>query len=141
MKAKKNVGIALLILFSLTLVSGILIYLKFFGIVVQPRSVLKVIHWVLGYGMAVLFLIHWKQFKAVLSALKAQKVFFYVNTCLLVFFCLAAILTGAMKLLLPVKIPYLGLYHFYFGVGMAVTGIIHLFRGIPALRRNIRVGK
>lgn len=52
MKKKVNVSIVLMLFMLVTLLTGILLHLKSHGIVIQPRSVLKVVHWFLGYGMA-----------------------------------------------------------------------------------------
>ena len=48
---------------------------------------------------------------------------------------IATLLTGTVKMLSPVKIPHLGLWHYGIGIAMAVTVVIHLIRGIPALNR------
>lgn len=136
MKTKKKVGIALLALFAVTFISGILLYLKSFGIVIQPRSVLKIVHWVLGYGMAVLFFVHRKQFSAMLVALRQTSKWFYLDTWLLILLFMVTFLSGTVKLLSPVRIPYLGLWHLYLGIAMSVAAIFHLFRGLPALLRR-----
>lgn len=68
------------------------------------------------------------------------KWFHFVTWLLFVLF-LITFLSGTFKLLSPVKIPHLGLWHYSFGIAMGVAAIFHLFRGIPALRRHIRIGK
>lgn len=62
MKAKVYVGVALLACLVIVLVSGIVLHLKSHGILIQPRGVIKAVHWTLGYAMAVLFFIHWRNF-------------------------------------------------------------------------------
>lgn len=44
MKAKTNIGIALVAAFAVTLAIGIILHLKNHGTLIQPRDVLKVIH-------------------------------------------------------------------------------------------------
>lgn len=70
MKQKANIGIALIITFAITLIIGIILHLKSHGILMQPRDVLKTLHWVAGYAMTALFIIHWVQFRKMLTALK-----------------------------------------------------------------------
>ena len=70
MKSKANIGIALIATFVITVVIGILLHLKGHGIIIQPRSVLKIIHWIFGYAMTALMIIHWTQFRRMLSAMK-----------------------------------------------------------------------
>lgn len=131
MKSKVNIGIALVIAFAVTLIIGIILHLKSHGIVIQPRSVLKIMHWVFGYAMTVLMFVHWTQFRKMLNALKMKSRWFYNDTWLLIILFIATLLTGTVKLLSPVKIPHLGLWHYAFGIAMGITVIIHLIRGIP----------
>lgn len=131
MKTKANIGIALVITFAVTLIIGIILHLKDHGILVQPRGVLKVVHWVFGYAMSVLLIIHWRQFRKMLTALKNRFRWFYADTCLLIILFLATLLTGTVKLLTPVKIPHLGLWHYIIGLLMSVAIIIHLIKGLP----------
>lgn len=51
-KTKANVGMTLIILFLITLITGVILHLKSHGIIIQPRSVIKVVHWVAGLLMA-----------------------------------------------------------------------------------------
>lgn len=135
MKQKANIGIALIITFAITLIIGIILHLKSHGILMQPRDVLKTLHWVAGYAMTALFIIHWVQFRKMLTALKKKSTWFYADTRLLVILFIATLLTGTLKLLSPVKIPHLGLWHYGIGIAMSITAVLHLLRGIPALTR------
>ena len=54
MKTKANIGVALVITFAVTPVIGIILHLKSHGIIIQPRYVLKTIHWMFGYAMTAL---------------------------------------------------------------------------------------
>lgn len=135
MKTKANIGLALFITFSVTLIIGIILHLKSHGIIVQPRGVLKTVHWIFGYAMTALLCVHYAEFRKMLSALKKRFRWFYVDTWLLLILFIATLLTGTVKLLSPVKIPHLGLWHYALGIAMGVTAIIHLIRGLPAWNR------
>lgn len=135
MKTKANIGIALVITFVVTLAIGIMLHLKSHGILIQPRSVLKNTHWVFGYAMTALFLIHRTHFSKMLSAMKKKFLWFYADTWLLIVLFIATLVTGTVKLLSPVKIPHLGLWHYGIGIAMGITAFIHLVRGLPSWNR------
>lgn len=135
MKTKVNIGIALVLAFVVTLTIGVMLHLKSHGILIQPRSVLKITHWIFGYAMAALLFIHWSQFHKMLNALKTKFRWFYADTWLLIILFIAVLLTGSVKLLTPVKIPHLGLWHYGIGIAMSVTALIHLLRGLPSWNR------
>lgn len=141
MKTKANIGIALAIAFAVTLIMGIILHLKSHGILIQPRGILKIIHWGFGYAMTVLLFIHWSQFHKMLGALKKRFGWFYADTWLLIILFIATLLTGTFKLLSPVKIPHLGLWHYGIGIAMSITTIIHLVRGLPAWNRMRKSGR
>lgn len=135
MKNKANIGIALVIAFAFTLITGVILHLKSHGILVQPRGVLKAVHWILGYAMTGFLCVHWKQFNKMLGAMKKKFRWFYADTWLLIVLFIATLLTGTVKLLSPVKIPHLGLWHYGLGILMSLTAIIHLVRGLPSWNR------
>lgn len=139
MKSKANIGIALVITFAVTLVTGIILHLKSHGIIVQPRGVLKTVHWIFGYAMTALLIIHWAQFQKMLDALKKKFRWFYADTWLLIILFIATLLTGTVKLLTPIKIPHLGLWHYGFGIAMSITAIIHLVRGLPSWNKMRKI--
>ena len=132
MKNQVRIGAMLVIAFCVTLIFGIILHLKNHGMIVQPRNVIKIIHWVAGYIMTVLLFVHWSQFGKMLTALKRKFAWFYADTWLLVILFLVTLITGTIKLLSPVKIPHLGLWHYGFGIAMSVTVLIHLIKGVPA---------
>ena len=134
-KSKANIGMTLVILFAITLVTGIILHLKKHGIIIEPRSVIKIVHWIVGLLMVGLALVHGLQFKKMLSAMKAKFLWFWGDTLVVIVFICLTIITGAVKLLSPVKIPHLGLWHYWFGIIMTVAVIVHLFRGIPSWNR------
>lgn len=139
MKSKANIGIALVITFAVTLVTGIILHLKSHGIIVQPRGVLKTVHWIFGYAMTALLIIHWAQFQKMLDALKKKFRWFYADTWLLIILFIATLLTGTVKLLTPIKIPHLGLWHYGVGIAMSITAIIHLARGLPSWNKMRKI--
>ena len=134
-KSKANIGMTLVILFAITLVTGIILHLKKHGIIIEPRSVIKIVHWIAGLLMVGLALVHGLQFKKMLSAMKAKFLWFWGDTLVVIVFICLTIITGAVKLVSPVKIPHLGLWHYWFGIIMTVAVIVHLFRGIPSWNR------
>lgn len=138
---KINVGISLLILFILTFVSGILLHLKKHGIIIEPRPVLKVVHWVSGLLMSCLVCWHAAQFWKMFVNMKKRFRWFRADTIGVIVFTAGALLTGLVKLLSPVRIPHLGLWHYYLGMIMGALILIHLVRGIPALGRLFKIRK
>lgn len=131
MKNKADIGIALVVAFSVTLIAGIILHLKIHGILIQPRGVIKSIHWIFGYAMTVLLIIHSLQFSKALTAVKNRFMWFYADTWLLIIMFTATLLTGTVKLLSPVKIPHLGLWHYSIGIAMSITVLIHLIKDLP----------
>lgn len=138
LRLKATIGMALTTCFAITLISGIVLHLKKHGIVAEPREIIKIIHWVSGLAMCVLAVVHGKQFGKVLIAMSKKYKWFYYATIILVVLLGLTFLTGAVKLLSPVKIPHLGLWHYFLGLAMSVATIFHLIRGIPSLRRMVK---
>lgn len=134
-KTKANIGLTLIILFLITLVTGIILHLKKHGIVVEPRAVIKIIHWSAGFLMVFFFVWHALDFKKMLGAMKKKFMWFWVDTWFAGIFTFLTFATGLVKLLSPVKIMHLGLWHYWFGIIMSIAIIIHLFRGIPSWNR------
>lgn len=134
-RSKANVGMTLLILFIITLITGIILHLKSHGTIIEPRSVIKVIHWIAGFLMAAFAYWHGIQFKKMLTAIKPKFRWFWYDTWVVILFTCLTVLTGLIKLLSPVKIPHLGLWHYWFGMIMSIAIILHLFRGLPSWNR------
>lgn len=130
-KSKNNVGMALIVFFAITLITGIILHLKKHGFLIEPRAVIKILHWLSGLIMCILAIIHYKQFYRMLGVLKGKK-WFYIATYATEILLLITFLTGTAKLLLPVKIPHLGLWHYGLGIAMSIVVVVHLFRGIPS---------
>lgn len=134
-KTKANIGLSLVILFLITAVTGIILHFKKHGIVVEPRSAIKVIHWCTGFLMVFFFVWHGTDFKKMLGAMKKKHLWFWIDTMIVGIFTLLTFASGLLKLLSPVKIPHLGLWHYWFGIIMSIAIIVHLFRGLPSWNR------
>lgn len=135
LKTKADVGMTLVILFLITFITGIILHLKSHGIILQPRAVIKVVHWVAGLLMAVFACWHGIQFRKMFTAMKSKFRWFWCDTWVVILFTALAVITGLVKLLSPVKIPHLGLWHYWMGLIMTVAIIVHLFRGLPSWNR------
>lgn len=131
-KSKTNIAMALMVFFAITLITGIILHLKKHGLLVEPRAVIKILHWVCGLTMCALSVIHYKNSHKMLVALKHKARWFYFATYATEILLLLTFLTGTTKLLSPVKIPHLGLWHYGLGIAMSAVVILHLFRGIPS---------
>lgn len=125
----------MLLLFLITLVTGIILHLKKHGIVVEPRPVVKIVHWVAGFAMTAFAWWHGNQFWKMLKAMKKKFRWFWFDTWAVMIFTALAFLSGLVKLLSPVKIQGLGLWHYWFGLLMAAAIVVHLIRGIPGWNR------
>lgn len=138
LRHKATIGVALITCFAITLISGIVLHLKKHGIVAEPREIIKIIHWVSGLAMCVLAAVHGRQFGKVLTVMSKKYKWFYNATIILVVLLGLTFLTGAVKLLSPVKIPHLGLWHYFIGIAMSVAAVVHFIRGIPSLLRMVK---
>lgn len=134
-RQKADIGMSMTVLLGVTLITGVILHLKKHGVLIEPRSVIKMTHWICGFAMIVLAFIHWKQFDNMLSAMKGKFKWFYATTTLLKITLVLTLLTGVVKLFSPVKIPHLGLWHYGLGIAMSVLAVIHLFCGIPCWNR------
>ena len=112
--------------------TGIMLHLKKHGIVIEPRAVLKAIHYYAGYLFSLCALLHVQMCLPVLQKMKA-KPWFRRFTWVLLGICAALPLTGIVKQFSPVKIPHLGLWHYWFGIIMIVTAVRHLWTALPWL--------
>ena len=112
--------------------TGIMLHLKKHGIVIEPRAVLKAIHYYAGYLFSLCALLHVQMCLPVLQKMKA-KPWFRRFTWILLGICAALPLTGIVKQFSPVKIPHLGLWHYWFGIIMIVTAVRHLCTALPWL--------
>lgn len=134
-RQKANVGLTLLVLFLITLVTGIILHLKSHGILIQPRAVIKTVHWSAGFLMVVFTCWHGSQFLKMFNGMKQRFRWFWCDTWAVIILTFLTFTTGLVKLLSPVKIPHLGLWHYGIGIAMAVFIALHLVRGLPAWNR------
>lgn len=141
LKLKKNTGVLLVSLFIVTLTTGIILHLKSHGMIVEPRAVIKVIHWSAGLSMVIAAGVHGRQWRRSFVGCWKRNAFSGVATGILILFICAAALTGIVKLASPVKIHGLGLWHYWIGMLMSLFAVIHLIKGIPVLRKMIRAGR
>lgn len=141
LKAKSGIGMALVVLFATTLVTGIILHLKKHGIVVEPRNVIKIIHWLSGFTMGVIACFHGKHFWRVFINTLKRRTPSGINTLVLLILLIATMVTGLVKLVSPVKIQGLGLWHYWIGIIMSVSVLFHLVRGIPMLVNMINAGR
>lgn len=129
---KRIIDTVLTACFFIVAVTGIMLHLKKHGIVIEPRAVLKAIHYYAGYLFSLCALLHVQMCLPVLQKMKA-KPWFRRFTWILLGICAALPLTGIVKQFSPVKIPHLGLWHYWFGIIMIVTAVRHLWTALPWL--------
>ncbi len=139
-RTKANTGLCLFFLMTSAITMGIVLHLKKHGIVIEPRATIKFIHWIVGVLGAGAAIVHGLQFRGQLKKMKGR-LWFRVSTLLIVPLLTGVAATGFVKLLVPVKIANLGLWHYWLGIALAVTVSLHLVRGIPAYLRYRRIGR
>lgn len=138
LRQKGIIGVITLVLFLLTATTGIMLHMKAHGIVIQPRAILKVIHWCIGIGMVALTYWHGKQFFKMLKGIRGRYKFFHAVTWIFIITATITVITGLVKLLSPVKIHGLGLFHYQVALIMSITAILHLIHTIPTLPRYFK---
>ena len=129
---KRIIDTVLTVCLVIVAATGIMLHLKKHGIVIEPRAVLKAIHYYAGYLFSLCALLHVQMCLPVLQKMKA-KPWFRRFTWILLGICAALPLTGIVKQFSPVKIPHLGLWHYWFGIIMIVTAVLHLWTALPWL--------
>lgn len=135
---KKTVDTTLCVTFILVLATGIMLHLKSHGILIQPRPVLKAIHYILGFLMTACVAFHATVYFKPLIAMQSRHRWFCTDTWILLILFIAVLATGLVKLLSPVKIPHLGLWHYILGLIMSAAAIIHLWIALPYLLDKYR---
>lgn len=131
-------GMTLLAFFIISVISGIILHLKKHGMIVEPRAVIKMIHWISAYLMVLTAIIHSRQFWIPFLNHLGKHDCKGFNMCALIILIMAATITGAVKQFSPVKIHGLGLWHYWIGMLMSLSAIVHLVRGVPMLFKLIR---
>lgn len=138
LRKKSLIGLWLTVTFVFVLATGIILHLKKHGILIEPRQTLKLTHWILGCIIGFLCYWHWRQFSKILAAMKIHLRWFWTDTVAIIAFTILTFVSGFVKLFSPIKIPNLGLWHYSFGIIMALFIAIHLVRGFPVFLRQIR---
>lgn len=137
---KANIGLALVITVLITLISGIVLHLKKHGILVEPRNLIKIVHFFAGILMLIFAWLHGAQFWKWYVNLRRSK-WFKIDTTILIVLIIATGLTGLIKMLSPIRIPHLGLWHYWLGLAMSISAAIHLIKGVPGWWRLIKDSK
>ena len=129
---KRIIDTVLTVSIVIVAATGIMLHLKKHGIAIEPCAVLKAIHYYAGYLFSLCALLHVQMCLPVLQKMKA-KPWFRRLTWVLLGFAAAVFLTGTVKLLSPVKIPHLGLWHYWLGLFMIAAAVRHLWTALPWL--------
>lgn len=137
-RLKTTVDTLLSISFIIVLITGVMLHLKKHGIIIEPRPILKAIHYYTGFFMTLCLTFHaTTYFHALLAMAKRHRWFCSITWIMLVLF-IATLATGVVKLASPVKIPHLGLWHYGLGLAMSVCALIHLYIAFPYLMAKLR---
>ena len=124
--------------FLFMLASGVVLHLKRHGLVIEPRDVIKAAHGAVALVMVIVIDRHYLLCRNALQAMGKRHPYFPKLTVVLLWAFVFTAVTGAVKCLTPVKIPYLGMVHYWCGIVMSVTAIGHLVVGLPLLLRKWR---
>lgn len=137
-KLKKTVDSVLSVTFIIVLVTGVMLHLKKHGIIIEPRPLLKAIHYYCGFLMTACVAYHASVYFRYLVAMAARHRWFCGVTWILLVAFIATFATGLVKLVSPVKIPHLGLWHYWLGLIMSASAIVHLYVALPYLISKFR---
>lgn len=129
---KRNDSI-LVAAFLLLLASGVVLHLKRHGLLIEPRAVIKAAHGAVAFVMVLVVDRHYLLCRNALQGMGKRYPWFPKTTTLLLWAFVFTAVTGAVKILSPVKIPYLGVVHYWCGIVMSVLAIGHLVVGLPLL--------
>lgn len=138
LQTKRRVDTALAVTVLLTALTGIALHLKKHGILVEPRAVLKTVHYVMGFAMLACATLHASLTLRLMRPMGTKRPWFVRMAWLLLLLLAAAGVTGLLKLALPVKIPHLGLIHYWAGVMLTLSATFHLSIALPWLVAKYR---
>lgn len=113
---------ALTLCFFGVLITGIMLHLKKHGLIIEPRPVLKAVHYGIGFGMTLFAAVHVAVYYKLLAPLKKKYRFTVVNCWVLILTLSAVVITGLVKLFSPVRIPHLG--HGIIGSGLSWQSLL-----------------
>ena len=108
------------------------------GILVDPRAVLKTVHYLMGVAMLACATLHASLTLRLMRPMGTKRPWFVRMAWLLLLLLAAAGVTGLLKLALPVKIPHLGLIHYWAGVMLTLSAAFHLSIALPWLVAKYR---
>lgn len=135
---KTIIDSALVLCFVVVLTTGVMLHLKKHGIIIEPRPLLKMLHYCTGFVMVALTAVHVGNYIKSFKALSVKYPYTVINSQVLMVMLAIVFLTGLVKLLSPVKILNFGLWHYWLGIIMSVAAVIHLWRMLPWLMRKYR---
>ena len=119
-----------MMLLALTvLVTGIILHLKAYGIVVEPRQVLKTVHYLAGFALAVFIIGHFATHAKWFVPVCERDPLYGTVFVLLIIAFLSTLGTGIVKLCAHVR--GLGLWHYWLGIAMSLLVIIHVSKAFP----------
>ena len=135
---KRRIDTALAVTALLTALTGIALHLKKHGILIEPRAALKVVHYALGFAMLACATLHASLTLRLMRPMGTKRPWFVRMAWLLLLLLAAGGVTGLLKLASPVKIPHLGLIHYWVGVGITLSAAFHLGIALPWLVAKYR---
>lgn len=128
----------LTISFIIVLITGVMLHLKKHGILIEPRPLLKAIHYYTGFLMTLCLTFHVTAYFHALRAMANRHRWFCGITWVMLIFFVATLATGVVKLASPVRIPHLGLWHYWLGLIMSACALFHLYMAWPYLIAKYR---
>ena len=121
----------------IVLVTGIILHLKKHGLLIEPRSVIKVIHWCAGYIFVIMASWHFAIHKKWLGMIHAKQPLYWALLVSLPALVLLTFGTGTVKLLVH-GIRGLGMWHYWLGLIMSAALVLHISKALPYLLRSLR---
>ncbi len=140
-QSKVNVGLTSVILFFITLLTGLSLHVRTHSPHEEPHKVLIICHCAAGLLMVCFAGWHGIQFRKVLNAMRKRFLWFWFDTWIVILLICLAFLTGIAKIIVSSGATHMGLHHYVLGLVMSIAIIIHLIRGIPALNRLRKISR
>lgn len=111
-REKRRIDTTQTVLFVFVAATGIMLHLKSHGYIIEPRPVIKAIHYCCGFLMTICLAVHAWAYHSALRGISQQKRWFGLATYTIIIMFIAVFATGTVKLCSPVKIHGLGLWHY-----------------------------
>lgn len=137
-REKRYLDTTLTLLFAVVVITGIILHIKSHGYIIEPRPIIKAVHYCCGYLMSICLAVHAWIYSNALRSLSRQKHWFGFATYTVAILFIAVFATGTLKLCRPVKIHGLGLWHYSLGIVMALAACAHLGLTLPWLIKSCR---